>query len=112
MQPCCSADGPNRDVDSGPSGPNRGGDSGPSGGSEGICFMPFSEGPRNCVGQSLAKIEVLAVLATMLGSFRVELDPAVRLQDSQWDYRTPQGGGGGAATVLGSFHVALRSLLA
>ena len=106
MQPSCSADGPNRDVDSCPSDPHHGG------GSEGICFMPFSEGPRNCVGQSLAKIEVLAVLATMLGSFRVELDPAVRLQDSQWDYRTPQGGGGGAATVLGSFHVALRSLLA
>ncbi|KAG1667985.1 hypothetical protein FOA52_000629 [Chlamydomonas sp. UWO 241] len=38
-----------------------------------ISFMPFSEGPRNCVGQSLAKLEVLAVLAKLLGSFRVEL---------------------------------------
>lgn len=53
--------------------PNPEGDS-----AGGICFMPFSEGPRNCVGQSLAKIEVLAVLATILGSFRVELDPMVR----------------------------------
>ena len=51
--------------------------------------MPFSEGPRNCVGQSLAKIEVLAVLATLLGYFRVELDPAVRLQ-----YLTGGAGGG------------------
>ena len=54
--------------------------------------MPFSEGPRNCVGQSLAKIEVLAVLATLLGNFRVELDPAVRLQD------LITGGGGGHST--------------
>ena len=56
--------------------------------------MPFSEGPRNCVGQSLAKIEVLAVLATLLGNFRVELDPAVRLQD------LITGGGGEGVTAL------------
>lgn len=40
--------------------------------------MPFSEGPRNCVGQTMAKVEVAAVLATLLGAFRVELAPEVR----------------------------------
>jgi len=41
----------------------------------GITFMPFSEGPRNCVGQSLAKMEVMVLLAKLLGSFWVELAP-------------------------------------
>ncbi|WIA32107.1 hypothetical protein OEZ86_002958 [Tetradesmus obliquus] len=44
-----------------------------SGGKRGITFMPFSEGPRNCVGQSLAKMEVLTLLAKLLGNFRIEL---------------------------------------
>jgi cytochrome P450 len=39
----------------------------------GITFMPFSEGPRNCVGQSLAKMEVLTLLAKLLAHFRIEL---------------------------------------
>ncbi len=46
-----------------------------SGGKRGITFMPFSEGPRSCVGQSLAKMEVLTLLAKLLGSFRIELAP-------------------------------------
>jgi cytochrome P450 len=46
-----------------------------SGGKRGITFMPFSEGPRNCVGQSLAKMEVLTLLAKLLANFRVELAP-------------------------------------
>eukprot|EP00878_Enallax_costatus_P004731 GHUV01004980.1.p1 GENE.GHUV01004980.1~~GHUV01004980.1.p1 ORF type:complete len:543 (+),score=147.42 GHUV01004980.1:709-2337(+) len=44
-----------------------------SGGKRGITFMPFSEGPRNCVGQSLAKMEVLTLLAKILSNFRIEL---------------------------------------
>ncbi|GMH38538.1 hypothetical protein BSKO_06422 [Bryopsis sp. KO-2023] len=43
---------------------------------KGVTFMPFSDGPRNCVGQSLAKMEVIALLAKMLGTFRFEMDPA------------------------------------
>ncbi|EFJ42950.1 hypothetical protein VOLCADRAFT_96865 [Volvox carteri f. nagariensis] len=39
----------------------------------GISFMPFSEGPRSCVGQSLAKLEVMTVLAMLLANFRIEL---------------------------------------
>ncbi|KAI8464093.1 MAG: cytochrome P450 [Monoraphidium minutum] len=45
------------------------------GGARGITFMPFSEGPRNCVGQSLAKMEVMTLLAKLLASFRIELAP-------------------------------------
>jgi cytochrome P450 len=41
----------------------------------GITFMPFSEGPRNCVGQSLAKMEVISLLAKLLANFRIELTP-------------------------------------
>ncbi|KAL6749929.1 cytochrome P450 [Haematococcus lacustris] len=49
---------------------------GPGGGQrDEIRFMPFSEGPRNCVGQTLARIEVVAVLAGLLGAFRLELAP-------------------------------------
>ena len=45
------------------------------GGKKGITYMPFSEGPRNCVGQSLAKMEVLTLLAKLLANFRIELAP-------------------------------------
>ncbi|KAF8057861.1 CYP97C1 [Scenedesmus sp. PABB004] len=41
----------------------------------GITFMPFSEGPRNCVGQSLAKMEVLTLLAKLCAHFTIELTP-------------------------------------
>jgi cytochrome P450 len=44
-------------------------------GKRGITFMPFSEGPRNCVGQSLAKMEVMTLLAKLLANFRIELAP-------------------------------------
>ncbi|GBF95033.1 cytochrome P450 [Raphidocelis subcapitata] len=46
-----------------------------AGGKRGIAFMPFSEGPRNCVGQSLARVEVMTLLAKLLGSFQIELAP-------------------------------------
>ncbi|CAD7695564.1 unnamed protein product [Ostreobium quekettii] len=44
-------------------------------GAAGITFMPFNHGPRNCVGQSLAKMEVVTVLAKLLGSFQFRLAP-------------------------------------
>uniref|UniRef100_A0A383W692 Cytochrome P450 n=1 Tax=Tetradesmus obliquus TaxID=3088 RepID=A0A383W692_TETOB len=46
-----------------------------SGGKRGITFMPFSEGPRNCVGQSLAKMEVLSLLAKLCANFEIALAP-------------------------------------
>jgi cytochrome P450 len=47
----------------------------------GITFMPFSEGPRNCVGQSLAKMEVLTLLAKLLATFEIELAPEMGGRD-------------------------------
>lgn len=38
-------------------------------------FVPFAEGPRNCIGQSLAKVSVPTTVAMLLGRFHFELDP-------------------------------------
>ncbi|KAL4458668.1 hypothetical protein ABPG75_013533 [Micractinium tetrahymenae] len=40
-------------------------------------FLPFSDGPRDCVGQNLAVMEARAVLATLLGRFRVAVAPSM-----------------------------------
>ena len=37
-------------------------------------YIPFAEGPRNCVGQSLAKVSLVATLASLLPKYRFELD--------------------------------------
>jgi cytochrome P450 len=47
----------------------------------GISFMPFSEGPRNCVGQSLAKMEVLCLLAKLCANFSISLAPEMGGRD-------------------------------
>ena len=36
-------------------------------------LMPFSVGPRNCVGQNLANLEMRVVLATLLRRYRFTL---------------------------------------
>jgi len=36
--------------------------------------LPFSEGPRDCVGRSLAMLELQAVVATLVGRFKFESD--------------------------------------
>ena len=36
-------------------------------------YFPFAEGPRNCVGQSLAKVSLVATMATLLSRFSFKL---------------------------------------
>ena len=36
-------------------------------------YIPFAEGPRNCVGQSLAKVSLVATLAVLLSRFSFKL---------------------------------------
>ncbi len=35
-----------------------------------MAYMPFSHGPRDCVGQSLAMLELRVVLATLLSKIK------------------------------------------
>ena len=41
-------------------------------------YFPFAEGPRNCVGQSLAKVSLVATMATLLQHFSFKLAEEVR----------------------------------
>ena len=41
-------------------------------------YFPFAEGPRNCVGQSLAKVSLVATAATLLSSLSFKLADSVR----------------------------------
>ena len=33
-------------------------------------YFPFAEGPRSCVGQSLAKVSLVATMATLMQHFQ------------------------------------------
>mmetsp|Transcript_38956 Transcript_38956/g.86652 ORF Transcript_38956/g.86652 Transcript_38956/m.86652 type:complete len:374 (+) Transcript_38956:2712-3833(+) len=50
---------------------------GNGGGSSSKRFIPFSDGMKNCLGQSLGLMEVRSVLVVLLSRFRVELDPSM-----------------------------------
>jgi cytochrome P450 len=39
-----------------------------------FCYLPFGGGPRSCVGQPLAEVEVLVTVALLLQSFSLEIE--------------------------------------
>jgi cytochrome P450 len=41
-------------------------------------FFPFSQGARDCIGQALARMDYLAMLAALLGRYNFRLTPEVR----------------------------------
>jgi cytochrome P450 len=43
-------------------------------------FLPFGEGPRSCAGMNLAKINMTATLASLLGNFSFKLADEVWMQ--------------------------------
>lgn len=43
-------------------------------------FMPFTQGARDCVGQTLARLNLSTTLAQLFGSFSFRLAEEVRMQ--------------------------------
>ena len=58
-----------------PGGSPRGGGGGAA--SQPLRFFPFSQGARDCIGQSLAKINYTATLAALLGRYSFKIAPQV-----------------------------------
>ncbi|KAL8929261.1 MAG: hypothetical protein Q9208_001344 [Pyrenodesmia sp. 3 TL-2023] len=46
-------------------------------------FIPFSDGPRGCLGRRFAMVELVAVMATIFRSYSVELDVRAFIQDGK-----------------------------
>ncbi|XP_055296697.1 uncharacterized protein LOC129565632 [Sitodiplosis mosellana] len=51
-------------------------------------FYPFGDGPRNCIGMRLGKIQTLVGLVLMLQHFRYELDEKLKDRELKFDPRS------------------------
>ncbi|KAF9269330.1 high nitrogen upregulated cytochrome P450 monooxygenase 2 [Marasmius fiardii PR-910] len=47
-------------------------------------FIPFSTGPMNCVGKSLAQLELRVVISTLVHRYDMDFDPKVNWTEEQW----------------------------
>lgn len=46
-------------------------------------FIPFSDGPRDCIGRTLAHMNIIAALAALLANFQFSLAASVRQSPAQ-----------------------------
>jgi cytochrome P450 family 4 len=44
-----------------------------------FAFMPFSAGPRNCIGQKFAMLEMKSTVSKVLRHFEIEIEPGFEL---------------------------------
>lgn len=50
-------------------------------------FIPFGDGPRNCIGMRLGKLQSKVGLISMLHKFKYELDESLKNGDMEFDTR-------------------------
>lgn len=55
-------------------------------------YVPFSAGPRTCIGAAFAMMEIKVVLAMMLQRYRLQLVPHSRIDRSGFIVLSPKGG--------------------
>lgn len=52
-------------------------------------FLPFGDGPRNCIGLRMGQLQVKAGLVVMLQKFKFDLDEALKNRDLAFDPKNP-----------------------
>lgn len=55
-------------------------------------YIPFSAGPRTCIGASMAMLEIQLVIANLLPKFRMEVAPGARIETAAKVTLTPKYG--------------------
>jgi cytochrome P450 len=55
-------------------------------------YVPFGGGPRICIGMRFGELEVRAIAAAILRSFRLELEPGPQMRVRQMPTLSPRGG--------------------